>query len=593
MPRRRLYRVLGETSLELKCLMLFGGFLLLVFTANFLSYWMVTAKVVKEKNPDTARLLVDRIMLSVHFHAMAREDEEQNRDLPQFVKRLDDQLKNQRYEVKFISPDPSIEKDQPKTDSDAAMLARFLNKKREDIPKPDEPEGEEGSDSESGDYQYFLAIRAQSQCLVFCHRPDVRGVPMDAPPSSFGRAAPREQEWKEGDLMAVARVTIPMDHTQASLNLHWNILLALAVITAFLAMIAFYVTIRYLIARPLKHLYDVSDAISHGNMALRAELVTGDEFESLAGAFNRMLRHLIAVQDELRQVNADLDGKVDELARMNMQLYEMNRIKSDFLATMSHELRTPLNSILGFSDVLGSIDSLDDKQKRYVGNIQKSGRMLLDMINNILDLAKIESGKMDIRLTEFRIEQVISAQCDMARPLTERRNIDLNTEIAPGLPPMYQDQVRVQQILNNLLSNAIKFTPEGGRILVTAERDDREELLMRVVDTGVGIAEDDQQLIFEKFRQGHTAMPGGDAMTREYSGTGLGLSIVRELCKLLGGDISVESELGTGSAFTVRLPWHLEQQPRLESPLAASVQEFTKSRLDAPRRKPSEQAATP
>jgi signal transduction histidine kinase len=271
----------------------------------------------------------------------------------------------------------------------------------------------------------------------------------------------------------------------------------------------------------------------------------------------------------------------------------MNRIKSDFLATMSHELRTPLNSILGFSDVLGSIDSLDEKQKRYVANIQKSGRMLLDMINNILDLAKIESGKMEIRLTDFPIEHVIAAQCDMARPLTEKRNIDLNTEIQPDLPPMFQDQARVQQVLNNLLSNAIKFTPEGGRILVAAQRNDRSELIMRVIDTGVGIAAEDQQLIFEKFRQGHTAMPGGDAMTREYSGTGLGLSIVRELCKLLGGDISVESELGTGSAFTVRLPWHLEKQPRLESPLSTSFQEFTKARVDSSHRLPQDGVPEP
>jgi signal transduction histidine kinase len=215
------------------------------------------------------------------------------------------------------------------------------------------------------------------------------------------------------------------------------------------------------------------------------------------------------------------------------------------------------------------------------------------MINNILDLAKIESGKMEIRLTEFGIEQAVAAQCDMARPLTEKRNIDLNTEIQPGLPPMFQDQARVQQVLNNLLSNAIKFTPEGGRILVTAEQNDRNELVMRVVDTGVGIAEDDQQLIFEKFRQGRTAMPGGDAMTREYSGTGLGLSIVREICKLLGGDIAVESELGTGSAFTVRLPWCLESQPRLESPLATSLQEFTKSRLDSPHRRSEDEVPEP
>jgi signal transduction histidine kinase len=293
-----------------------------------------------------------------------------------------------------------------------------------------------------------------------------------------------------------------------------------------------------------------------------------------------MLRHLVTAQDELRQVNADLDAKVDELAQLNMQLYEMNRVKSDFLATMSHELRTPLNSILGFSDVLGSIDALDEKQKRYVANIQKSGRMLLEMINNILDLAKIESGKMEVRLTEFGIEHVIGAQCEMARPLAERKNIDLETEIQPDLPPLCQDQARVQQVLNNLLSNAIKFTPEGGRIKVAAHRTDHGDLLLRVIDTGVGIAQEDQQTIFEKFRQGRTAVPGGDAMTREYSGTGLGLSIVKELCRLLEGEVSVESQLGTGSAFSVRLPWRLEKKPRLESPLAIGLEEFAKPRME-------------
>ena len=212
----------------------------------------------------------------------------------------------------------------------------------------------------------------------------------------------------------------------------------------------------------------VSDAISRGNISLRAEIHTGDEFEELGLAFNRMLRHLVTVQEELRQVNANLDGKVDELAQANMRLYEMNRIKSDFLATMSHELRTPLNSILGFSDVLGSIASLDDKQKRYVQNIQKSGRMLLDMINDILDLAKIESGKMDVRLTEFRIEQVVGGPVRHGPAADARRRTSTcETQVEPDLPPLHQDQARVQQILNNLLSNAIKFTPEGGRITVT------------------------------------------------------------------------------------------------------------------------------
>ena len=149
-------------------------------------------------------------------------------------------------------------------------------------------------------------------------------------------------------------------------------------------MIGLYVIVRYVIVKPLTHLRDVSDEISRGATHMRADIHTGDEFEMLAEAFNRMLRSLTAAQDELRDLNTDLDQKVDELAQANMRLHELNRLKSDFLATMSHELRTPLNSIIGFSDVLQSIEGLDEKQRRFVENIQRSGRLLLDMINDIL-----------------------------------------------------------------------------------------------------------------------------------------------------------------------------------------------------------------
>ena len=334
---------------------------------------------------------------------------------------------------------------------------------------------------------------------------------------------------------------------QARITWYWNALLAVAIVTAFLAMIAFYITIRYLIVRPLKHLRDVSDAISHGNIALRADIHTGDEFEDLGLAFNRMLRHMVTVQDELRQVNVDLDAKVDELAQLNMQLYEMNRVKSDFLATMSHELRTPLNSILGFSDVLGSIDSLDDKQKRYVKNIQKSGRMLLEMINDILDLAKIESGKMDVRLTEFRIEHVVVG------PVRHGPAADRAEEHRPGdrhrarPAPASRTRPGCSRSSTTCCPTRSSSRPKGAASRSSPTAATSGDLLLRVIDTGVGIAEEDQQTIFEKFRQGRTALPGGDAMTREYSGTGLGLSIVKELCKLLGGEISVESQLGKGS----------------------------------------------
>jgi signal transduction histidine kinase len=246
---------------------------------------------------------------------------------------------------------------------------------------------------------------------------------------------------------------------------------------------------------------------------------------------------------------------------------------------MSHELRTPLNSIIGFSDVLGSIQSLDDKQRRYVANIRSSGRMLLEMINDILDLAKIEAGKMEVRASAFRMESIVSAQCDMARPLAEKKNIDLEFDVEPGLEAVDQDPAKVQQILANLLSNAVKFTPEGGRVDVRARLEAAADgppsaLLLEVADTGVGIAPEEQQTIFEKFRQSRVFQSGDDAMTREFSGTGLGLSIVRELCRLLGGDIVVESQLGRGSQFTVRLPLvypGLEREPET-APLVDATQ---------------------
>jgi signal transduction histidine kinase len=201
------------------------------------------------------------------------------------------------------------------------------------------------------------------------------------------------------------------------------------------------------------------------------------------------------------------------------------------------------------------------------------------MINDILDLAKMESGKMEVRPSEFRIEQVVGAQCDMARPLAEKKNIDLETELDLDVPPMRQDQARVQQILNNLLSNAIKFTPEGGRVTIRV-RLENDFMLMQVDDTGVGIAEEDQQVIFEKFRQGRVGVPTGDAMTREYSGSGLGLSIVKELCKLLGGSVSVTSELGKGSTFTVRLPWTLQDGASTEAVAGDGYMQFANSRFD-------------
>ena len=158
------------------------------------------------------------------------------------------------------------------------------------------------------------------------------------------------------------KVTIPSEETQLAMTKSRAILLATAIVTVFLSVITLYLVVRYVIVKPLNHLRDVSDEISRGNTNLRADIQTNDEFEDLAASFNRMLRHLVDTQEELRRVNDDLDAKLDQLAQANMQLHEMNRLRSDFLANMSHELRTPLNSIIGFSDVLRGIESLNDKQ---------------------------------------------------------------------------------------------------------------------------------------------------------------------------------------------------------------------------------------
>ena len=367
-------------------------------------------------------------------------------------------------------------------------------------------------------------------------------------------------------------VRIGLPTTAIEEGVHWNraILMATALGTALLIMTGSWIIVRYIIVKPIKHLKEVSDAISAGQLNVRSEIQTGDEFEDLSHAFNRMLRNLVNMQDQWRKVSSDLDRKVDELAQANMALYESNRLKSDFLATMSHELRTPLNSILGFSDVLLSGNKLSDKQHRWVRNIRTSGEKLLALINDILDLAKIEAGKMQVRIEEFNLDDVCDGLLNMFRPLAEQKNIDLRSQIDPGLPSVRQDLTKLQQILQNLLSNAIKFTPEGGRVLLKAVADVAYVRLI-VSDTGVGIAPEEQDLVFEKFRQ------SGNPLTREHAGTGLGLSIVRELSKLLGGEVVLQSELGRGSTFTVRLPLQLSQEPRLEFDLAGESIDLSKA----------------
>ena len=375
---------------------------------QFLWYGARTGKLVLKQNPRIGPLIVSQALVEVHNEVFNSEYS----GYTDVLVDTNNNLKNLDFKWRRLIPErpnsaqPVAEKFGPQDEFEANLLAEFQAAQPPKEGETDREDYRERYIEENNFYQYYQPIWATASCLTSCHVPPETGDSLVSNPtlsSAFGSSSANA----EGELMAVIVVTIPNKKIQTTMNKNRAILISIAIITVFLAMVAAYVIVRYVIAKPLKHLRDVSEAVSHGNTAIRAEIHTGDEFESLAIAFNQMLQHMVSAHEELRHVNADLDGKVDELAQANMQLYETNRIKSDFLATMSHELRTPLNSILGFSDVLVSIDSLDEKQKRYVSNIQKSGRMLLEMINSILDLAKIESGRAEVKLSEFSIDQII------------------------------------------------------------------------------------------------------------------------------------------------------------------------------------------
>ncbi len=254
--------------------------------------------------------------------------------------------------------------------------------------------------------------------------------------------------------------------------------------------------------------------------------------------------------EEVEAAQAELKQHAQALEEANKRLQELDRLKSQFLANMSHELRTPLNSIIGFSEVLydGLVGDMTAEQRDCLNNIRISGEHLLSLINDILDLSKIEAGHIDLNLTTFEVNQLIEEIQATIMPMIEEKSQTLNVALANELPPLTADHVRVRQILLNLLSNAHKFTPEEGKIKLTCRVADSSAMLFSVEDTGIGIKPEDQELIFEEFRQ----VDGSH--TREVSGTGLGLAISQRLVEMHGGRIWVESEYGEGSTFSFLLP---------------------------------------
>ena len=260
--------------------------------------------------------------------------------------------------------------------------------------------------------------------------------------------------------------------------------------------------------------------------------------EIASGDFSRKVE--VGNRDELGTLAANLNRMRDDLGRLYAQLEAANRHKSEFLANMSHELRTPLNAVLGFSDILlqRMFGALNEKQEEYLRDIRESGTHLLSLINDILDLSKIEAGRMELERTDFDLPQAVSNALILVRERATRRELTLDVVIDAGVATVKADERKIKQVLLNLLSNAIKFTPEGGRITVHATSGNGC-VQVSVKDTGIGIAPEDQGVVFEEFRQ-----VGSSAAKQE--GTGLGLALCRKFIELHGGKIWVDSEVGKG-----------------------------------------------
>jgi signal transduction histidine kinase/DNA-binding response OmpR family regulator len=359
-------------------------------------------------------------------------------------------------------------------------------------------------------------------------------------PTVAGFATVPQLGWKVWVSQPVAALRAELTPTIIA-TVEWLLVaMVLALVLAFL--------VTAWLTRPVDALTKAAGRIAQGDFTHQAKVsgrLAARELLTLAGAFNQMATQLQAAYQTLEEKVSQRTG---ELQAANQELARANKLKSEFLANVSHELRTPLSAIIGFSQILidGIDGPLNDEQVVDVQQVNKSGQSLLTLINQLLDLSKIEAGKMELALERVELPDVAASVLDTIRPLAQEKGLRIDTRFPADLAPIEADATRVKQILMNLLSNAVKFT-EKGHIELWAQPSGRM-LRVAVKDTGIGISPEAQKVIFEEFVQ------GDGSSTRRHGGTGLGLSIVRRLVEMHGGAITVVSEPGLGSTFTFTLP---------------------------------------
>jgi signal transduction histidine kinase len=286
--------------------------------------------------------------------------------------------------------------------------------------------------------------------------------------------------------------------------------------------------------------------VAKGSFGASLDVANRDEFGALASRMKQMSR-------ELHQLYEDQRLATQRLRMLNDELQRASKAKSDFLASMSHELRTPMNAILGFTEMMSDdvYGPVPPQLREPIADIHTCGRQLLRLINDVLDLSKIEAGRMELAPGEYAVEDVVHTVKSSLRSLAEEKGLDFVTTVQPDLPLCLGDAKRITQCLTNLAGNALKFTREG-RVEIRVELHG-ESFRFAVADTGIGIPAEQLEHIFEEFRQVDATI------TREFGGTGLGLSITKKFVELHGGRIWVESEVGKGSTFFFSIPVRVEQ----------------------------------
>jgi signal transduction histidine kinase/CheY-like chemotaxis protein len=426
-----------------------------------------------------------------------------------------------------------------------------------------------------GHEQFFVArpIRVEAVCLRCHEKPDT------APPELIERYGKDHGfGWKLGEINSAFIIAVPADdvrqqvlagsaqaeriyHQQANTTRR---LLVVFGIGGVLLLALIYVLFEWLVNRRIRRAAAVMGRVAdRPGTEARLDDSSADELGAMAVAFNRMA-------DALRQAQLRKEEQVNELDQARTEALRASRAKSTFLANMSHELRTPLNAILGYSEMLTE-EAAEDGRTQSVADLQKiqaAGRHLLALINDILDLSKIEAGKMDLHPETFDLHALVQEVASTVQPLAEKNGNELLVESGPHLGSVRLDPVKLRQTLLNLLSNACKFT-EQGRITLTvarAPRQGRDFLTFAVRDTGIGISREQMGRLFQTFTQ------ADNAAVRKHGGTGLGLALSRLLCRMMGGDITAESEPGRGSCFTATLPAMLDTPSAAAAAPAAAAQ---------------------